>query len=283
MLDEGVAVQVDGADIENVWVESQEGESAGLEIDADDVTLQGIDIRGEADAGLAIDSENVEVHDSVIRGGAATTLAIAAGSRVSVEGSMVGFPEAAGAPLLTIVHGGSAAPTRINLSGVEFCESCYERHLDPQTPRGGPGTRLSPRQNMCATCIFLPGCNPGTRLLNPFMHVQFSQFRAKAGTVTVDARRIYWGPGGPRMAGNPRGKGLRIPTVPGVKVKVRPWLVSVSAPPGSTISAKAATREQHFDDRTIVLVPQGNSVTIRHLGRSMTIKPRADTVIRRVR
>lgn len=44
-----------------------------------------------------------------------------------------------------------------------------------------------------------------------------------------------------------------------------------------------ATREQHFDDRTVVLVPQGTLVTVRHLGRSMTIKPRVDTVISRVR
>ncbi|MFM7211399.1 MAG: hypothetical protein ACKOYQ_05255 [Actinomycetota bacterium] len=284
MLAEGVAIDVDGADIENVWVESQEGDSAGLEIDADGVSLEGIDIRGEADAGLDIDGDGIDVRDSVIRGGTATTLSIAAGSRVSVEASMVGFPQGAGATLLTIVQGNSATPTRIDVSGVEFCESCYERHLDPQAPRGGPGERLLPRQNMCATCIFLPGCNGGTARLNAFMQVQFGdQFRAKPGSVTIDARGIYWGPGGPRMAGNPRGKGLRIPAIRGVKVNVRPWLVSVAAPPGSTITARGATREQHFDDRTVVLVPQGTLVTVRHLGRSMTIKPRVDTVISRVR
>ncbi|MFM8529722.1 MAG: hypothetical protein ACKOD2_08625, partial [Ilumatobacteraceae bacterium] len=169
MLDEGVTIEVDGADIENVWVESQEGESAGLEIDADGVSLQGIDIRGDADAGLAVDGDDVDIRDSVIRGGTSTTLALAAGSRVSVEGSMVGFPDGVGAPLLTIVQGDSAAPTRIDLSGVEFCTSCYERDLDPQAPRGGPGERLLPRQNMCSTCIYLPGCNPGTARLNAFM------------------------------------------------------------------------------------------------------------------
>ena len=273
MVDEPVTLDKEGASVAYLWMDSPADAPAGLEVQVDDVTLSEIDIRGDADSGLRIDGDDIEVRNSIIRAGSRTTVEVTAGSGVNIEDSVLGLPKRAGGSILTIEPGLGA--TRIDMDGTEFCSDCYERATDPQRLRGG---------NACASCIFLPGCGSGTKALNRLTFAAFDRdFRARAGSVTIDARRVYWGPGGPRMASNAAGRGIRIDAVPGIRVNVRPWLVSVIGPVGASIRSPAATRTYTLGKRPYALVPQGALVIITSNGRSMRLHPREDVSLTRLR
>lgn len=275
MVDEPVLVDVDDAVLAHVWVKSDAGDEAGLVVDADGVELVGVDVRGQAYAGLVVDGDGVVVRDSVIRAGSGTTLAVVRGSSLRVEGSKLGLPRDAAEPIVTVRFG--SGPTRIDMDGVEFCPDCYESAMEAGVRYGG-----------CSSCPFIAGCSSGRNLIHTFLS-SGDYFAVSGGKgprarsdVVVDARRVYWGPGGPRMAGNPGGRGIRIDARPGVRVNVRPWLVVVSGPVGATISAPAATRSYSLGKRPYVYVPQGSKVTITQGARRQVLRPMQDTTVTRV-
>lgn len=269
-----VTISGDDVTLENVLIEGSGGQEAALVIEGDNVTLENVVIDAQADAAVVVSGDGVVIEGSVVKAGSEATISVASGAvGVRVVDSKVGLPLGRSGAVLEVAPGASGV---VELDGVEFCLDCYE------------ATSASLRQSTCSTCLFLPGCSGGD-IVQSFISgrgerqpvADTSWMRAKS-SVTVRARGVYWGPGGPRIAGNPGGRGIRIASVPGVRVDVRPWLVGVIGPAGAKVSAPGRATYS-VGKRSAVAVPQGSKVTVSQGGRSMVLRPKVDTTVRVVR